>query len=59
MISQFLTFAYFAPDSMVPIASALASIVGVLLVGWQYFLRGAGWLFYRVKSLLVRSEESK
>lgn len=44
-------FAYFAPDTMVPIASALATVVGVVVLGWQFLRRGIAVAFEKVRAL--------
>jgi len=41
-------FAYIGPDTMVPVASALAAAGGVLLIFWRWIRLGAMRLFRMV-----------
>jgi hypothetical protein len=34
-----ITFLYLGPQTILPLASALAAIIGVALIGWQYVMR--------------------
>ncbi|MFB3903298.1 MAG: hypothetical protein ACE15E_07585 [Acidobacteriota bacterium] len=51
--SQWLIFLYLGPDSMMPLASALAAIIGTLLMFWH---RLVGWArrAYRGVTLKIR-----
>jgi len=47
-----ILLAYVGPETVVPLASALAAIFGVLLIGWNYvkaFVSGAVRLLFRGK----------
>ena len=39
--------AYIGPETMLPVASALAAVVGALLLGWRWVVAGlrSGWRF--------------
>jgi hypothetical protein len=52
-LSQWLVFLYIGPDAMMPLVSALAAIIGTLLMFWH---RLVGWLrrFYREVMLKIR-----
>ncbi len=51
--SQWLIFLYMGPDTMMPLASALAAIIGTLLMFWH---RLVGWVrrAYRGLTLKIR-----
>ncbi len=51
--SQWLVFLYMGPDTMMPLASALAAIIGTLLMFWH---RLVGWTrrAYRGVTLKIR-----
>jgi hypothetical protein len=51
--SQWLIFLYIGPDAMIPLASALAAIIGTLLMFWH---RLVGWTrrAYRGVTLKIR-----
>ncbi len=40
-----LILAYLGPETALPIASALAAIVGVFLCFWRWIVRGIAWVF--------------
>jgi hypothetical protein len=35
---NFILLGYFGPETTLPVASALAAVVGVALVGWNYLM---------------------
>lgn len=52
--SQWLVFLYMGPDSMMPLASALAAIIGTLLMFWH---RLVGWTRRVYRGLTLRIRE--
>lgn len=42
---NFQLFAYIGPDTILPVSSALAAIVGVLLIFWSWFVSIVKWPF--------------
>lgn len=40
---SFVLLGYIGPESTLPLASALAAVVGVALMGWNYFAIACKW----------------
>jgi hypothetical protein len=55
----YIGFAYIGPETMLPLASAFAAIVGAVLVCWRwivsFFIKGYGFVFGRSNE--AKSEE--
>ncbi|RPJ87510.1 MAG: hypothetical protein EHM18_00780 [Acidobacteria bacterium] len=52
-LSSWLVFLYMGPETMMPLASALAAIIGTLLIFWHRFV-GFVRRAYRGLSLKIR-----
>ena len=49
-------FAYVGPETILPLASVLGAIGGVLMMFWSTLRRGVTWCANRVRSQPERSE---
>ena len=55
LISPGSLFAYIGPETMLPLASVLGAIGGVLMMFWNSIRRGMMWCVHRVRPKDERS----